>query len=123
MYRNVTLGLLLRGQKKGLREAFEAAMHAVGFDQTAGMAGRSSHALSGGEKQRVALAARLALRPKALLLDEPTSSVDVQSARAIVNAVRKAIDAGTSVVYATHDRQLLDALGGRELALGTGSLS
>ena len=118
VFRNVTLGLVLRGKTKGLRSAFEAAMHAVGFEDVETMSRRSFHALSGGEKQRVALASRLIIHPTVLLLDEPTSSVDARSARAIESAVRGCISCGTTVIYATHDMALLKALGGREQRLG-----
>lgn len=118
VFRNVTLGLRLRGRGREMEDAFRAAMRAVGFERPGDMASRTSRALSGGERQRVALAARLALRPTVLLLDEPTSNVDIRSARAIVAAVRRCMAEGTSVVYATHDQGLLDALGGRVLRLG-----
>ena len=117
VFRNVTLGLRLRGMTN-VRPSYDAAMRAVGFARPQALANRPFHALSGGEKQRVALASRLALRPKVLLLDEPTSNVDACSAKALVVAVRDCMTKGTSVVYATHDHTLLDALGGRELRLG-----
>lgn len=118
VFRNVTLGLSLRGRRRGLADAYRAAMTAVGFERPEDMASRGPRALSGGERQRVALAARLALDPTVLLLDEPTSNVDVRSARAIVAAVRRSMAEGTTVVYATHDQSLLDAWGGRVLRLG-----
>lgn len=118
---NVTLGLRLRGEKRGLDARFQAAMQAVGFADPAALARRGPRELSGGERQRVALAARLALRPAVLLLDEPTSNVDAKSARAIVAAVEHSLSEGISVVCATHDSALLRALKaarGREIRLG-----
>lgn len=117
VFRNVTLGLRLRGRRDGLARAYADAMQAVGFTQPDILAARRRDALSGGECQRVALAARLALKPAVLLLDEPTSNVDAASAHAIVTAVRRSLSAGTSVVCATHDRVLLDALNAREVNL------
>lgn len=118
VFDNVTLGLRLRGWRGDRRAAYETAMRAVAFENPWDMAGRGPRALSGGERQRVALAARLVLQPRVLLLDEPTSSVDARSGRAIVAAVRACLRQGTTVICATHDRALVDALGARELSLG-----
>jgi energy-coupling factor transport system ATP-binding protein len=60
-------------------------------------------ALSGGEKQRVAIAAALALRPEILVLDEPTSQLDPKSAEDVLNAlVRLNADLGLTIVLAEH---------------------
>ena len=65
-------------------------------------------ALSGGEAQRVALAARLALKPKVLLLDEPTASVDAASTQLIKEAsLRARKELGTTLIVASHDWQWL----------------
>lgn len=115
---NVVYGLRVRGRRRDLRRAAEEAMLAVGFAPGQDMLRRSWKALSGGEKQRVALAARLILRPLVLLLDEPTSSVDASSAKAIETAVRAAALAGTTVVAASHDMAWLSSLDARRLDLG-----
>jgi energy-coupling factor transport system ATP-binding protein len=65
--------------------------------------GRLLETLSGGERQRVAIAAALALRPRLLVLDEPTSQLDPQSAEDVLNAlVRLNADLGLTVVLAEH---------------------
>ena len=114
------LGLKLRGRRDGLEEAYQAAMRQVGFDDPDAMRRRGPNALSGGERQRVALASRLVLRPRALLLDEPTSNVDVRSARAIAAAVARCRAEGAAIVCSTHDPALMRALGGEQLKLGQG---
>ncbi|MCL1900204.1 MAG: ATP-binding cassette domain-containing protein [Promicromonosporaceae bacterium] len=83
----------------------------------AGFERRSVATLSGGEKQRVAPAARVIFRPPALLLGEPTSNVDAKSALAIQKAVAKAVAAGSTVVAASHDHAWLETLGARTLRL------
>lgn len=118
VFENVVYGLRVRGRRRDLRRAAEEAMLAVGFAPGQDMLRRSWKALSGGEKQRVALAARLILRPLVLLLDEPTSSVDASSAKAIETAVRAAALAGTTVVAASHDMAWLSSLDARRLDLG-----
>ncbi len=103
---NVTLGLRLRGAKDGLRPKFTEAMRAVGFDEPEEMAERPQYKLSGGEKQRVALASRIILKPAVLLLDEPTAHVDTASEQTILASIRSILENGTSVVCATHDPSL-----------------
>lgn len=67
--------------------------------------------LSGGESQRVALAVRLAMRPRVLLLDEPISNADQVGARAVKDAILKARDLwGTSVLVSSHQPSWLSGL-------------
>lgn len=59
--------------------------------------------MSGGERQRVALAYALANKPRLLLVDEPTSSMDSVSADIIMNQLRTSVDEGASVIGVSHD--------------------
>lgn len=104
---NVAYGLKLRGNSKDVSRRVNEALSLVGltFEE---FARRPWYALSGGESLRVALAARLALRPKVLLLDEPTASVDVVSAQLIKEAsLRARQELGTTLIVASHDWQWL----------------
>ena len=104
---NVSYGLRLRGNGRGIVEKANRALSMVGLDSK-DFARRPWYALSGGEAQRVALAARLALAPKVLLLDEPTASVDAASAQLIKEvSVRARQELGTTLVVASHDWQWL----------------
>ena len=60
----------------------------------------------------------LALRPKVLLLDEPTANVDAASALALAHAVQNCTAEGMTVVCATHDPALVRALAARQIRLG-----
>ncbi|HSM73591.1 MAG TPA: energy-coupling factor ABC transporter ATP-binding protein, partial [Desulfobacterales bacterium] len=107
VHANVAYGLKLRGRRRDCRREVAAALSLVGLAPER-FADRKWFQLSGGEAQRVSLAARLALRPEALLLDEPTASVDAASAELIKTAVLRARDRwGTTLVIASHDRQWL----------------
>lgn len=117
VFANVTLGLRLRGQKGPFDQQFDIAMRQAGFSEPEKFARRRPPQLSGGEKQRIALAARLILKPQALLLDEPTSSVDVVSQKCIVNALKIFQKNGGAIVCSTHDQELLAALSAANLRL------
>ena len=123
VYENVAYGLRVRGQRDPaghggpVDKAVREALATVGFAPES-VIKRQWRELSGGEKQRVSLAARLVLRPLALLLDEPTSNMDVRSAAAIHQAVRRAVQEGTTVIVASHDRVWLDELEADSLCLG-----
>ncbi len=84
---------------------------------------RSWRELSGGEAQRVALAARLALKPKVLLLDEPTASVDRESSERILHAALDARDQwGTTLIIISHRLTWLRQITDRILLMDYGSL-
>jgi tungstate transport system ATP-binding protein len=107
VFDNVAYGLKIRGDTRDLRSRVGKALVQVGLEPE-NFTRRKWSALSGGEAQRVALAARLILKPEVLLLDEPTASVDSHSARLIRKASLKAREEwGTTLVVATHDWQWL----------------
>jgi tungstate transport system ATP-binding protein len=107
VFNNVSYGLKLRGNSRDMVKKVNQALSLVGLDSQA-FARRPWYALSGGEAQRVALAARLALTPKVLLLDEPTASVDAASAQLIKAATLRARrELGTTLIVASHDWQWL----------------
>ena len=107
VFDNVGYGLKIRGDTSDLKSRVGEALAQVGLDPE-NFVKRKWGALSGGEAQRVALAARLILKPEVLLLDEPTASVDSHSARLIRKASLKAREEwGTTLVVATHDWQWL----------------
>jgi len=104
---NVAYGLKIRGDTRDLRDRVGEALTLVGLEPQ-NFARRKWLELSGGEAQRVALAARLILKPDVLLLDEPTASVDSYSARLIRKASLRAREEwGATLVVATHDWQWL----------------
>ncbi|MEW6757775.1 MAG: cell division ATP-binding protein FtsE [Acidobacteriota bacterium] len=120
VYENVSLLLTLQGvpSKERKRRAFEAL-------RWVGLQNRMTaypEQLSGGEQQRVAIARALINRPAILLADEPTGNLDPELAREILNLFREVNAAGTTVLVATHDRQLIAEFGGRVLLLEKGRL-
>jgi tungstate transport system ATP-binding protein len=78
--------------------------------------------LSGGEKQRIALARAKVLAPKLLLLDEPTANLDGAAREQVIALIPALLEAGTTVVIACHDRDLIGLPGVRRLKLRDGDL-
>jgi cell division transport system ATP-binding protein len=79
--------------------------------------------LSGGEKQRAAIARALIGKPEILLADEPTGNVDPPLARRLMRLFVELNRLGTSVVIATHDIQLMNQFNARRLVLEEGRLT
>lgn len=67
------------------------------------VAGQPARLLSGGEQQRLAVARALSLEPEVLFLDEPTASLDPAATLGIESLIQAAADAGTKIVFITHD--------------------
>ncbi len=121
---NLLYGLRIRkASRKDETARVRHALALVGLD--ADLFGpRPWFALSGGEARRVALAARLVLQPRVLLLDEPTISVDVASAQLIKEAVLQAHrEFGTTLILSSHDAPWLQSICGEIAHLFQGRLS
>ena len=78
--------------------------------------------LSGGEKQRVAIARALIHRPDVIIADEPTGNLDPYHTRDIINLLIKINELGTTVILATHNKEVINRLGKRVLTLNEGKL-
>jgi cell division transport system ATP-binding protein len=78
--------------------------------------------LSGGEQQRVAIARALANEPQLVLADEPTGNLDPDLSLEIMNLFRDINSSGTTVLVATHDRELIKWVGHRTVHLENGRL-
>jgi len=115
---NVLCGLAMRGRYG--KDAASKALDLVGLDPGQYLK-RWWWELSGGEAHRVALAARLALKPKVLLLDEPTANLDPQSCEMIRQALFCAReDLGMTVVIVSHDKDWLGSACDEVRRLGPG---
>jgi tungstate transport system ATP-binding protein len=98
---NVALGLWLRGSRWGAARA--RALAALGRVGLAPVAQRNARTLSGGQLQRMALARAWALEPQALLLDEPTASLDPHAKREVETLMSEFAESGMTLVFASHN--------------------
>ncbi|MEK7110728.1 MAG: ATP-binding cassette domain-containing protein, partial [Patescibacteria group bacterium] len=78
------------------------------------------HELSGGEKQRVAIARAMVHRPEVIIADEPTGNLDPFHAAEIIDLLKKINQLGTTVILATHDRDIVNAVEKRVITLDRG---
>jgi cell division transport system ATP-binding protein len=119
-YENVALPLVVQGREEAsYRGEVIELLRWVGL-------GDRMHVppviLSGGEKQRAAIARALIAQPALLLADEPTGNVDPGLARRLLRLFIELNKSGTAVVIATHDLALMDMIDARRLVLAEGAL-
>jgi tungstate transport system ATP-binding protein len=121
VYKNLEFGLKVRGMGRNKRQRIiEEALELVGMRY---FAQAPAHRLSGGETQRVALARALAVSPKVLLCDEPTSSVDIENQYAIIRILKQINEIKKiTVVFTTHDRSQAVSLAKKILVLDHGKI-
>jgi len=121
VFDNIVYGLKIRNTNENLEEKVNEALSLVGLDKS--FSKRKWSQLSGGEAQRVALAARLILRPKVLILDEPTTGVDTNSAQLIKEAILCAKQRwNTTILISSHDHNWLNHICDKKIALFQGHL-
>jgi cell division transport system ATP-binding protein len=120
-YENVALPLRVMGRSEtGYRAEVVELLRWVGLGDRMNAL---PPVLSGGEKQRAAIARALIVRPELLLADEPTGNVDPSLARRLLRLFVELHKSGTAVVIATHDLSLMDQFGyARRLVVGDGQL-
>jgi len=79
--------------------------------------------LSGGEKQRVAIARAMVHRPAVIIADEPTGNLDEKNSEEIIKLLSKINELGTTVLLATHNREVVNLLNKRVIALANGTIT
>jgi len=121
VFENVAFPLEIQGKKR-----FEVSKRVYQVLKQVGLElklNRYPLTLSGGEQQRVSIARALIIDPLILLADEPTGNLDPGVASAIMNLLKDANARGSTVLVATHDRELLQMFPRRTLVLDQGQLA
>jgi iron complex transport system ATP-binding protein len=125
-----TLEVVLMGRSPRLKrlqfegkQDLDVALNSLKVTHASELAERSIHELSGGEKQRVLIARALAQEPKIILLDEPTSFLDLKYKREIFQLISTlSMDKGLGVVVVSHDIDLASQYCHRLMMLKEGSV-
>ncbi len=119
-YENVAFAMEAAGKPDG--EISESVPQALGLVDLSDKREHFPHELSGGEKQRVAIARAIINQPDVLMADEPTGNLDPVNTWEIVRLLEKINELGTTVILATHDKQIVDHLGRRVVTLERGEI-
>ncbi len=116
VYRELEIGIKKNGDH---RDRIMKILKSIGLDHKAR---KRPHSLSGGEKQRLAVAAALAADPEILILDEPTSGLDVENMMRIGNMLNHASRRGAVVIVITHDNEFIKNCCTRVLRIKKGGI-
>ena len=120
VYENVAFAMyVVRASQKHIRRQVPMVLSLVGLSQKAKM---YPNELSGGEQQRVALARAIVNNPSMLIADEPTGNLDPNTAWEIMELLNDIILRGTTVVVATHAKDIVDKMNRRVIRIEHGNI-
>ncbi len=105
--------------REEMKSRVEDAIKLTGISD---LADRSPYSLSGGQQQRVALTSILVMRPKLLVLDEPTSQMDPIGTREVFGTIRKMAEEGMTVILVEHKMEWIAQFADRVIALKDGQI-
>lgn len=117
-YENVAFALEVAGRpQREIAELVPQVLDMVGLSEKLNS---FPGELSGGEKQRVAIARAMVHRPEVILADEPTGNLDPFNTWEIISLLQKINSLGTTMILATHDKEIIDTLDKRVITLDRG---
>lgn len=121
VYENVAFAMrILETSNKDIRRQVPIILSMVGLSKRANM---YPDQLSGGEQQRVSIARAMINNPPILIADEPTGNLDPDTSWEIMKLLRQINRRGTTVVMATHDKEIVDLMQKRVIALEKGRVA
>ena len=119
-FENIAYSLEVTGESsRSSRRKIQEILTLVGLD---GKGERLPTELSGGEQQRVSVARAFVNHPRLLIADEPTGNLDPETSIGIMQLLYRINRTGTTVVVATHDREMVDRMQMRVIALEAGRI-
>jgi cell division transport system ATP-binding protein len=120
VYQNVAYALQVQGKSRA--EIRKKVPDIIGLVGLADKSDRYPQELSGGEQQRVSVARAFVNHPPLLIADEPTGNLDPDTSVGIMQLLYRINRAGTTVVMATHDREMVDKMRRRVIQLEDGRI-
>lgn len=120
VFENIAFALeVIEGEPKEIKERVMEVLDLVGLKHKARMIPTE---LSGGEQQRVSIARAIVNKPKVVIADEPTGNLDPETSWEIMNIFEEVNKRGTTVVMATHNKEIVDNLRHRVIAIEGGKI-
>ena len=117
---NIAFGLKIKKKSKAyIDDKIKYALKLVNLD---GFENRSVDSLSGGQQQRIAIARAIVNDPIMVIADEPTGNLDPETSWDIMEIFKEINAEGTTIVMATHDKEIVDAMGKRVIAIEDGHI-
>ena len=120
VFENVAFALRVAGYKR--KQIDERVLETLELVKMDNYRDRFPHQLSGGEQQRVAIARAIVHKPPVLVADEPTGNLDPDTAAETVQLLVQINALGTTLLMATHNRDLVDTMQRRVVALEAGRI-
>lgn len=119
-YENISFAMEAAGKTD--EEIAADVPHVLDLVDLLGKATRFPHELSGGEKQRLAIARAIINQPEVIIADEPTGNLDPINTYEVVQILKKINDLGTTIILTTHNRGVIDSIGKRVITLEKGKV-
>ena len=120
VYENVAFAMrVVEASPREIRKRVPTVLSLVGLSHKYKM---FPNELSGGEQQRVSLARAIVNNPSVLIADEPTGNLDPETAKEIMDLLKDINTAGTTIVMATHAKDIVDTMKKRVIAIESGNI-
>ncbi len=120
VFENIAYALRVQGESNAsVRKKVPEVLALVGLGHKTGS---KPHELSGGEQQRVSIARAVVNHPPLLICDEPTGNLDPDTSVGIMQLLHRINTAGTTILMVTHDREMVDKMRKRVIALDGGRI-
>jgi cell division transport system ATP-binding protein len=121
VYGNIAYAMEVTGSSdEEIARVVPKALSTVGLEK---QAFQFPHQISGGEKQRTAIARALIHDPEVILADEPTGDLDPYNARDVLNLLLEINKAGTTIILATHNKDIVNSVGRRVITIRDGKIA
>lgn len=120
VYENVAFAMqVIEAPRRKIKRTVMAVLELVGLKNRADA---YPNELSGGEQQRIAIARAIVNDPVLIIADEPTGNLDPETSWDIMGIFKEINDAGATIIMATHDKDIVDAMGKRVIAIEKGQI-